>query len=112
MRQHHAAAPHTTRQAWSGAGSGCSAYAAKPSWQHDSRCAKRTVADVAAVADPDTGVAVYDTYNNCGGGVLCDTELQRGLAQGADGRVEVGGTSVSSPITASVLLVGWAHYIR
>ncbi|TQK95150.1 hypothetical protein FB563_0017 [Streptomyces puniciscabiei] len=88
--------------AWSGAGSGCSAYEAKPSWQHDSRCAKRTVADVAAVADPNTGVAVYDTYNSCGGGMLCDTELQLGLAQGADGWVEVGGTSVSSPLIASV----------
>ncbi|MFF3914388.1 peptidase S8 [Streptomyces sp. NPDC001852] len=91
-----------TETAWSGAGSGCSAYEAKPSWQHDSGCAKRTVADVSAVADPNTGVAVYDTYNNCGGGMLCDTELQLGLSQGADGWVEVGGTSVSSPIIASV----------
>jgi subtilase family serine protease len=88
--------------AWSGAGSGCSAYEPKPSWQHDSGCAKRTVADVSAVADPNTGVAVYDTYNSCGGGLLCDTELQLGVAQGADGWVEVGGTSVSSPIIASV----------
>ncbi|WP_162500705.1 S53 family peptidase [Streptomyces gilvosporeus] len=91
-----------TETAWSGAGSGCSAYEAKPSWQHDSGCAKRTVADVAAVADPHTGVAVYDTYNSCGGAMLCDTRLQLGLAQGADGWVEVGGTSVSSPIIASV----------
>ncbi|MFI2207467.1 peptidase S8 [Streptomyces sp. NPDC020192] len=91
-----------TETAWSGAGSGCSAYEAKPSWQHDSGCAKRTVADVAAVADPNTGVAVYDTYNSCGGALLCDTELQLGLAQGADGWVEVGGTSVASPIIASV----------
>ncbi|MGW5249497.1 S53 family peptidase, partial [Streptomyces sp. NPDC004129] len=45
-----------TETAWSGAGSGCSAYEAKPSWQHDSGCAKRTVADVSAVADPNTGV--------------------------------------------------------
>ncbi|QDO05080.1 peptidase S8 [Streptomyces sp. S1D4-23] len=91
-----------TEKTWSGAGSGCSAYEAKPSWQHDSGCAKRTVADVAAVADPNTGVAVNDTYNSCGGALLCDTELQLGLAQGADGWVEVGGTSVSSPIIASV----------
>ncbi|MGH8917900.1 MAG: S53 family peptidase, partial [Actinomycetes bacterium] len=45
--------------AWSGAGSGCSSYEAKPSWQADKGCAKRTVADVSAVADPNTGVAVY-----------------------------------------------------
>ncbi|MEU9124437.1 peptidase S8 [Streptomyces sp. NPDC048506] len=38
-----------------GAGSGCSKYDAKPSWQKDSGCAKRTVADVAAVADGANG---------------------------------------------------------
>ena len=55
---------------------------AKPSWQTDTGCARRTDADVAAVADPNTGVAVYDTYS-----------------QG--GWLEVGGTSASSPIIAS-----------
>jgi subtilase family serine protease len=69
---------------WSGAGSGCSAYDAKPAWQTDTGCAKRTVADVAAVADPNTGVAVYDTY-----------------AQGS-GWMVFGGTSVASPLIASV----------
>jgi len=69
-----------TESAWSGAGSGCSAYAAKPSWQTDSGCARRTVADVSAVADPNTGVAV----------------LFAGLW------FTVGGTSASSPIIASV----------
>jgi subtilase family serine protease len=51
---------------WSGAGSGCSAYVSKPSWQTDSGCTRRTVADVAAVADPNTGVAVYDTLGKSG----------------------------------------------
>ncbi|MFE9408964.1 peptidase S8 [Streptomyces sp. NPDC006704] len=69
---------------WSGAGSGCSAYDAKPSWQKDTGCARRTVADVSAVADPATGVAVYDTY-------------------GGDPGWEVfGGTSASSPLIAAV----------
>ena len=78
-----------TESVWStssteGAGSGCSAYDAKPTWQTDTGCAKRTVADVSAVADPDTGVAVYDTY-------------------GGDPGWEVfGGTSVASPLIASV----------
>jgi subtilase family serine protease len=72
-----------TESAWSGAGSGCSAYAAKPSWQRDNRCSRRTVADVSAVADPYTGVATYNTYNSSGWQVL-------------------GGTSVASPIIASV----------
>jgi subtilase family serine protease len=71
-----------TETAWSGAGSGCSAYESKPAWQADSGCARRSVADVSAVADPSTGVAVYDSYNY--GGWLV-----------------VGGTSVASPIIAS-----------
>ncbi|WP_407638943.1 putative Ig domain-containing protein [Actinacidiphila yeochonensis] len=66
-----------------GTGSGCSAYDAKPTWQTDTGCSKRTVADVSAVADPATGVAVYDSY-------------------GASGWQVYGGTSASSPIIASV----------
>ena len=71
---------------WSGAGSGCSAYVAKPSWQTDGGCARRTVADVSAVADPNTGVAVYDSY----------------AYQGRSGWLKFGGTSVASPIIAAV----------
>ncbi|MFF4356612.1 S8 family serine peptidase [Streptomyces sp. NPDC001604] len=66
-----------------GAGSGCSQFDAKPSWQKDSGCAKRAVADVAAVADPATGLAVYDTYQSGGWNVY-------------------GGTSASSPFIAGV----------
>ena len=72
--------------AWSGAGSGCSAYVSKPSWQIDPGCSRRTVADVSAVADPSTGVAVYDSY----------------AYQGQKGWFVVGGTSASAPIVASV----------
>ncbi len=72
--------------AWSGAGSGCSAYDPKPSWQTDSGCSRRTVADVSAVADPNTGVSVYDSFS------------YRGLS----GWLVFGGTSVASPIIASV----------
>jgi Putative Ig domain len=78
-----------TESVWStssseGAGSGCSAYEPKPSWQTDTGCSKRTVADVSAVADPNTGVAVYDTANSNGGWNV------------------YGGTSVASPLIASV----------
>ncbi|MFD7643382.1 peptidase S8 [Kitasatospora sp. NPDC059795] len=66
-----------------GTGSGCSAYDAKPTWQKDTGCSKRTVADVSAVADPATGVAVYQTYGGSGWAVY-------------------GGTSASSPIIAGV----------
>ncbi|HEX4691363.1 MAG TPA: S53 family peptidase [Solirubrobacteraceae bacterium] len=75
-----------TETAWSGAGSGCSSYVAKPSWQHDTGCARRTVADVSAVANPSTGVAVYDST----------------AYQGSRGWLRFGGTSVSAPIVASV----------
>ncbi|HEX4061282.1 MAG TPA: putative Ig domain-containing protein [Streptosporangiaceae bacterium] len=74
--------------AWSGAGSGCSAYDPKPSWQTvTTSCSKRAEADVSAVADPNTGVAVYQTY-------------------GESGWVVYGGTSVASPIIASVYALG------
>ena len=75
-----------TESVWSGAGSGCSAYIAKSSWQKDAGCARRTVADVSAVADPNTGVAVYDSF----------------AYRGSSGWLVFGGTSVASPIIASV----------
>jgi N-acetylneuraminic acid mutarotase len=77
-----------TETAWEsdghGTGSGCSTIEPKPSFQLDSGCAMRTVADVSAVADPETGVAMYDSY-------------------GADGAgwEQAGGTSVATPIIAS-----------
>jgi subtilase family serine protease len=90
-----------TETAWSGAGSGCSAFEPKPSWQHDPGCARRTVSDVSAVADPNTGLGVYDTYNSCGSSSLCDLLISLGLVQGLDGWAQVGGTSLSSPLIAS-----------
>jgi hypothetical protein len=65
-----------------GTGSGCSANDPKPGWQTDTGCARRTSNDVSAVADPNTGVAIYDTYDQ-------------------SGWLEAGGTSASSPIIAS-----------
>jgi subtilase family serine protease len=86
--------------AWSGAGAGCSAYEAKPSWQHDGGCGKRTVADVSADADPNTGVAVYDAYGaTTGNSTLCSL-LGEDCPQAP--WLVVGGTSVASPLIASV----------
>jgi len=49
-----------TETAWVGAGSGCSKIYPKPAWQASIKlCTKRMEADVSAVADPATGVAVY-----------------------------------------------------
>jgi subtilase family serine protease len=75
-----------TETAWSDAGSGCSTENPALSGQasFDTGCAGRAVADVSAVADPNTGVSVYDTYGGVGGWLV------------------FGGTSVSSPIIAAV----------
>jgi subtilase family serine protease len=74
--------------AWSGAGSGCStrntALTSAPTTL--TGCAKRAVADVSAVADPATGVSVYDSTP----------------FQGASGWLTFGGTSVAAPIIAGV----------
>jgi subtilase family serine protease len=78
-----------TETVWSGAGSGCSAYITKPTWQLDTGCARRTVADVSAIADPNTGVAVYDSY----------------AYRGSKGWMVFGGTSVSAPIIAGVYVL-------
>jgi subtilase family serine protease len=78
---------------WSGAGSGCSAYEAIQAWEPSTSCARRTVADVSAVADPNTGVAVYDSNCNIVG------QLQ-GLC--FKGWGTVGGTSASAPLVAAV----------
>jgi subtilase family serine protease len=88
--------------AWWGSGSGCSAWVDKPAWQVDPNCPMRTVADLSAVADPDPGFAVYDTY---------------GLGKHA-GWIAVGGTSLSAPLIAGMIglaanadLLGSARYI-
>jgi len=74
-----------------GAGSsGCSAYVAKPSWQHDKNCPGRTVADVSAVA---FNLAIYN--KDWGGWTL------------------VAGTSASSPIIGGIYgLAGNAAKVR
>jgi len=83
-----------TETAWKGTGSGCAEAEPKPSWQKVDNsspkgCLNRTENDVAAVADPATGVAVYDSYNS-------------------PGWSEAGGTSVAAPIIASVYALAGA----
>ena len=74
-----------TETAWNGAGSGCSQDVGKPGFQASTAtgCDNRAEADVSAVADPNTGVAVYDTYQEAGWNVF-------------------GGTSAGAPIIAAV----------
>jgi subtilase family serine protease len=72
-----------TESAWAGAGSSCSAYEAKPTWQGGvPACTKRAGTDISAVADPSTGVSVYLTYGGSGWSVF-------------------GGTSAAAPIVAA-----------
>ena len=77
-----------TETAWSGAGSGCSSYntALTGAASFSTGCTRRAEADVSAVADPSTGVSVYDSY----------------AYAGSSGWLTFGGTSVSAPIIASV----------
>ena len=58
---------------WTDAGSGCSLYETMPAWQQDqgvysnsAECSGRQVADVSADANPETGVATYDTDGESG----------------------------------------------
>jgi subtilase family serine protease len=74
-----------SESAWDLGGSGCSAYESKPTWQSDGGCTHRTVPDVAAVANPSTGAAVYDSYGY----------------QGESGWMKIGGTSVAAPLVAA-----------
>jgi subtilase family serine protease len=77
-----------TESAWSGAGSGCSTNNTTLTGQaaFNTGCSTRAEADVSAVADPNTGVSVYDSTTY----------------QGRSGWQVYGGTSASSPIIASV----------
>lgn len=78
-----------TETVWGGTGFGCSKFEPRPAVQHGSAwlpfksCQHRIDNDVAAVADPLTGVAVYDTYDQ-------------------HGWLEAGGTGASAPIIAGV----------
>ena len=72
--------------AWSlssgwGGGSGCDLNEPKPAYQTDAGCTGRAYADVSADASPATGLSVYDS------------------AQG--GWIQMGGTSLSTPLTAA-----------
>jgi subtilase family serine protease len=80
---------YQSETAWSGAGSGCSQYEAKPSWQPVlGGCDTRTVADVSFDADSTTGVAVYDSVGCTGAKNTC--------------WYVHGGTSVGAPAIAAI----------
>ena len=98
-----------TETAWSGSGSGCSTLNRAP-WQKSATtgCEGRAMGDVAAVADPATGVAVYDSF----------------AFENTSGWLTFGGTSAASPIVAAVFALAgntadvsdgsyvWTHHSR
>ena len=65
-------------------GSGCSLSIPKPAYQTASPCQFKASADIAAVGDPATGVAVYNTNNT------------------NPGWISVGGTSAAAPFVAAI----------
>jgi subtilase family serine protease len=68
--------------AWTKGGSACSLSIAKPTYQATSPCTFKATADIAAVGDPATGMAVYNTANG--------------------GWIVLGGTSASAPFVAAI----------
>ncbi|HEY3806608.1 MAG TPA: S8 family serine peptidase [Kofleriaceae bacterium] len=68
--------------AWSSGGSACSLSIPKPSYQTGTSCNFKATTDIAAVGDPQTGMASYDSENG-GWGI-------------------VGGTSAAAPIIAAI----------
>jgi subtilase family serine protease len=71
-----------TERLWPGSGGGCSAVFARPSYEPAACGAARSVADIAVVADPADGLAMYDS--------------------GVGGWCIAGGTSIAAPIVAGM----------
>lgn len=86
----------TTESAWSNGGGGTSAYVALPAWQSGVTHvgARRSTPDLSSDADPNTGVAVYDST----------------AYKGYKGWMVFGGTSVSSPCMAGMVNVSGVSY--
>ncbi len=79
-----------TQQSWYWTGHGCSAYEPRPSWQNAmTSCSGKAGVDVAAIADPQSGVSMYDAL--------------------AGGWLVAGGTSVGAPIVAAAYALAANH---
>ena len=89
---------------WSTAGAGCSVYEPMPAWQavtgvyrEKADCTKREIGDVAAVANPYTGVAVYDTYHATGWMVFGGTSVATQIIGATYGLAAGTGTLQATP---------------
>ena len=76
--------------AWSGSGGGRSTQEAEPSYQNSVQSSgRRDIPDVAMDADPNSGVPVYDTFDN----------------GTSSPWIQIGGTSLASPMFAGVIAI-------
>ena len=89
--------------AWASGGSGCSGTYAKPAWQDDKLCTARIEADIAAVGDPATGVAVYGPNSRSVSSwlVFGGTSVAAPLIGGIYGALGVGPVNAAQKIWAS-----------
>lgn len=77
---------YVSETAWSGSGGGTSLYETLPAYQQGFVYFRRGIPDVSYDADPNTGVPVYDSYQQTGW-------------------IQVGGTSMGSPQWAALFAI-------
>jgi hypothetical protein len=81
---------YQSESAWSDSGGGISTREPEPAYQEGVQQTRaRTIPDMAFDADPDTGVAVYDSYNN----------------PSSKPWEEIGGTSLAAPSLAALIAI-------
>ena len=81
---------YQSESAWSSSGGGVSSQESEPAYQDGVQSTgQRTIPDVSFVADRSPGVAVYDSYDNTGGGPWTN----------------MGGTSLAAPAWAALIAV-------
>ncbi len=89
---------YVSETGWSGSGGGQSSYEPKPTYQQGVQSSGwRQIPDVSFDADPNSGVAVYDSYDY-------------NLGNDSSAWLQVGGTSVAAPCWAG--LIGIADQLR
>ncbi|MDB5326521.1 MAG: peptidase in kexin sedolisin, partial [Phycisphaerales bacterium] len=88
------AGEYASESGWTGSGGGISKFESKPAYQTGltQSATQRTIPDVSITADPNSGVAVYDSFNNPDAGA------------GWYGN-NFGGTSIAAPMWAGLLAV-------
>lgn len=83
---------YLSETAWADSGGGISRYESQPSYQHGvvtQSTTRRTIPDISFVADPNTGVGVYDSFSF---GTATPWE-------------QIGGTSLSAPAWAALVSI-------